>query len=161
MTSAASSAGGPSGPEELDLNACIELSRDLAARVRDSGFKPTLVVGIREGGALPAMAVARELGARVELILVQRSGSGIKHTRLGRLASRLLAAPYRRFYWFRRLTELAWRGGSHRVATVPTSGQVRDERILVVDDFSSSGGTLQRTAQALAGQGATDPRPPC
>jgi hypoxanthine phosphoribosyltransferase len=146
--------GASSGPEDLDLNACVELSRDLAARVRESGFSPTLVIGIREGGALPAMAVARELGARVELILVQRAGSGFRHTRLGRLAARLLAGPYKRWYWVRRLAESVNRGGGHKVASIPTNSKLRGERILVVDDFSSSGRTLQRTSEALAGQGA-------
>ena len=145
--------GNSSGPEDLDLNACIALSGELAARVRENGFAPTLVIGILEGGALPAIVVARELGANVELILVQRSGSGFRHTRLGRLAVRLLAAPYRRWYWFRRLAELANRGGGHRVAAVPDAGKLRGERILVVDDFSSSGGTLQRASEVLAGQG--------
>lgn len=136
------------------MDACMSLSRELATRVRESGFSPTLVVGIREGGAFPAVAVARELGAQVEFILVQRAQSGFRHSRLGRLAARLLAAPYKRWYWVRLLAEAANRRGGHKLASIPTDGRIRGQRILVVDDFSASGRTLQRAAEALNAQGA-------
>lgn len=144
----------------VSLAACVEQSTKLAAMVRAQGYQPDLVVGICEGGILPAHVVAAELGARFACVRVRRPSSGFKHSLPGRVVAWALKSIYHRSLLFRRMTELANRGRGRSVE-LPSDCKPRpgERRVLLVDDFSESGRTLLVAAETLkAGAGEIEVR---
>jgi hypoxanthine phosphoribosyltransferase len=140
----------------LSLDESIEHSRKLAAVVRAQGFVPDLVVGICEGGILPAHVVAGELGARFACVRVRRPSSALKHSLPGRVAAWALKSIYHRSLLFRRMTELANRGRGRSVELPPDcKPRPGERRVLIVDDFSESGRTFVVAAETIKA-GAAD-----
>jgi hypoxanthine phosphoribosyltransferase len=99
-----------------------------AEKIRQSGFKPDVIVGITRGGWIPARVLSDLLGiphlavVRAELYL------GVAETR---------NAP---------------------VLTQGVSADVRDKKVLLVDDVADTGKSLQLAREHLQQQGATEVR---
>lgn len=116
------------------------LARDLAARVRGSGFEPEVIVYVEAGARLLAHELAGMLGTPLIPIWVRRGGHGLKR-KLAPLAARLPTAARD---WLRRIEE---RSGVHRVtrrsAELPAEVVLTGQRVLLVDDAADTGRTLQ------------------
>jgi hypoxanthine phosphoribosyltransferase len=56
--------GTESGHEVLPWELFGEASRALARQVMDSGYRPTIILGVARGGLLPAAAIAYALGVK-------------------------------------------------------------------------------------------------
>ncbi len=103
----------PAG-ERLSWNDFTKASQCLADQVRESGFKPDLILAISRGGLAPAATLAYALGVRrTATVNVQFYDAPEHHAR-----APLLLPP---------LLQL---------------GDLRDAHILVVDDVADSGATL-------------------
>ena len=139
----------------LDVAASVAHSRRLGCLVRESDFSPNLVVGIREGGILPARIIADTLGAEIIGITVQRRISRAKHSAVLRHAARYLGSTLYRFPWVRRVLQALNRiPGRHVVATGAESLVGAESRILIVDDFSCTGETFLAAEKWLQDHGA-------
>jgi len=144
------SGGMTDGTVRLSLGQSLEYSRALAAAVARSRFQPDLVLGICEGGVLPAHVVAAELGARCAFLSVRRPASTVKHSLAGRFAAWAISGLYARSLRVRRVTELANRSHRRTVqVSVDAVPRVGERRILVVDDFSETGTTFRVALQTL------------
>ena len=143
----------------LTLEHSIECSRRLAAAAADAGFQPHVVVGVLEGGILPARIVATALDARLAVLRVRRPASSLKHSTMGRLLAKAISGLYDRLLIVRRLAELANRA-DRRSVQVPPAAALRagESRVLVIDDSSESGITLRVAKGAMAGAASVDVR---
>ena len=98
--------------ELVTLQAVYDLSYQLACQVRDSGYRPDLVVAIARGGFAPARFVCDFLGIRdMTSIKVQHYGAGA------------------------RKEARAW-------VKYPLAADIEGQRVLVVDDVNDTGDTL-------------------
>ena len=107
--------------ELVTLQAVYDLSYQLACQVRDSGYRPDLVVAIARGGFAPARFVCDFLGIRnMTGIQVQHYGAGAqKEAR-------------------------AW-------VKYPLAADIAGLRVLVVDDVNDTGDTLRIARAHLQG----------
>jgi len=109
-------------------NKIYDMLLSQAEKIRQSGFKPDVIVGITKGGWIPARVLSDLLGipdlavVRVEFYL------GVAETR---------NAP---------------------VLTQDVSADVRDKKVLLVDDVTDTGESLQLARAHLQQQGATEVR---
>ncbi len=94
--------------------------RKIADSVRGSGFRPDVIVGVMRGGIIPGRLLADNLG--VEDI-------GVIEVKLYISAGQRGERPYLR---------------------QPLTLSIKDKRVLLVDDVSDSGLTLQFSVQALS-----------
>ena len=62
----------------MSVDEALVLSRELAERVRQSGFRPEKIIGVANGALLPATVVAESLDLPLEMVRVRRKGSTIK-----------------------------------------------------------------------------------
>ena len=139
-----------------DIDESVTYTLQLAQRIKASGFEPDLVVGIREGGILPARVLAEALGTPAQIISVRRRASGVKHLPLVRLIGRRFGNQLVRFGMVRRVLNMLNRLPGRSVEPV-ARGPVIDPSmsILVVDDFSCSGETFVAAIAWLREAGAT------
>lgn len=113
------------------LGECVDL---LNAKVEQSGFKPTTIIGISRGGLGLASFLANYLQIQdFYVISVKRNMSDRKFDR-GQDA---------RFEW---------------LAPDPQPGVLAQKKILLVDDISGDGGTLFLTVDILKEMGASEIR---
>lgn len=138
-----------------DVDASVAHTLQLAQRVKASGFQPDLVVGIREGGILPARVLAEALGIPAQIISVRRRASGVKHLPLVRLIGKRFGNQLVRFGLVRRVLNMLNQLPGRSVEPA-TRGPAIDPSmsILVVDDFSCSGETFVAAIAWLRGVGA-------
>ncbi len=140
----------------LDLDVAVACSLAVASRVRESGFIPDVVVGIREGGILPARVIADALGARCEMISVRRRMSFLKHQRAVRVLARYLGEYFQQFYRMRRLMRMVNKVPGRTIDRRGDGlGVTPASKILLVDDFSYSGETLLAAGRHLEACGAS------
>jgi hypoxanthine phosphoribosyltransferase len=139
----------------LGVGACVARSRDLAQRVKDSGFQPDLVVGIREGGILPARVLADALATKVVIISVRRRASSVKHLPLVRLIGRHFGSRLVKFPLVRRFLNALNRVPGRSVAAAAQGPSIAaGMRVLLVYDFSCSDETFVAAAAWLREAGA-------
>ena len=99
-------------------------SRELAATVHDSGFEPDVVLGIARGGLVPAGAIAYALDCKNLFALNVEFYTGVNE----RLAIPIMLPP------------------------VPSMIDLKDSRVLIVDDVADTGHTLKLVNDFCAGQ---------
>ena len=145
----------------LDVANSIAHSQRLTRLVQESGFSPDVVIGIQEGGTLPARIVADGLGIEMATIRVQRPASRVKHLPLVRLTARYIGPYLYKFPSLLRTVERLNRIPGRLVSTAQreplikaTEPLVKDRRILVVDDFSCTGETFLEAERWLQALGA-------
>jgi len=106
----------------------VSLSRTLAAKVRASGFRPDLVVAVGRGGYVPARIVCDEL------LIMDLAGIRVEH----------------------------WGTAEHKneraVVRRPLADDIAGLAILVVDDVTDTGDTLEAALDHLEGRGAGEIR---
>ncbi|GAB3817474.1 phosphoribosyltransferase [Tessaracoccus terricola] len=112
--------------ETLSWDGFGQACRDLAARVRDSGFEPGVIIAVARGGLLPAGALAYALDVDlVDAINVER------YTDPGQpAADPVLLAP------------------------LLDTESIAGRKLLIVDDVTDSGRTLGLVTKLLRGFGA-------
>ena len=136
----------------VTLDGAQELARELGSVVKASGWKPELLIGIANGGVHPAFFTAEALGIPVSYFRVQRRTSQLKQ-RLGfagkALSSKFLKRP---LYILNRYAD-RWLGG---VSSADTSlkDDVREKRVLIVDDCVDSGASVAHVRSLLQRAGA-------
>jgi len=131
------------------------MCRTLAELARQRGPIPDLVIGIANGGTLPAYLVAEALGRPLKLVFVQHKGSAIKQ-RLRPLVDFFhippawILNPLVRPLWalFQRRTS----GLVENTSSFDFSVDGKD--VLLVDDCVESGKTVNYIKDRLAGAGA-------
>ena len=148
----ASEQGGGGRKSVVTLDGAQELARELASTVKASGWKPDLLVGIANGGVHPAFFTAQALDIPVSYFRVQRRTSQLKQ-RLGfagkALSSKLLKRP---LYILNRYAD-RWLGGVAS-AGVSLKEDVREKRVLIVDDCVDSGASVAHVRSLLQRAGA-------
>lgn len=112
---------------ELLYELCVEL----ADRIRDSGFRPDLIIGVARGGWIPA-----------------------------RLLSDFLENPNVASVRVEFYIDIG-RTSSEPIITQPCSAPVKGRRVLVVDDVADSGRSLSLVKDSLLRQGAEEIRIAC
>lgn len=145
---------------QMTLDEAIRLSEALATRLDRLEPRPRLVVGIANGGLLPAKVVADRLGLPLEIIRIRKRASGLKQM-LGRL-KRLLRLPVGFWRWgpvnrlvrafdrrFNRLDESR---------PEPVSPLVQGSVVALVDDCIDSGQSLIAGRRLLLAAGAMEVR---
>lgn len=135
----------------MTLDEALQLSHELAKRIRAGAESPDLVVGIANGGLLVAKIVADEFNVPLQVIKIQRTGSVIK-TRLGRLPGvRRLASIWHGIPILNYPLVVAinhFRGLSKiQEIAIDYSGGLG--KILLVDDAIDSGQTMTLAAETL------------
>jgi hypoxanthine phosphoribosyltransferase len=131
-----------------------DLARELAASVRQTGWRPDLIVGIANGGVHPAVFTAQALGVPVHFYRVQRKTTRLKQ-RLG-FARRLLATPVLRRP-VRKLSAFVDRRFSGvGEADGGLQQDVRGNTVLVVDDCIDSGASIAHVRAQLDRSGAVE-----
>jgi hypoxanthine phosphoribosyltransferase len=138
----------------LDVADSIAHSQRLSRLVQESGFSPDVVIGIQEGGTLPARIVADALGIEMTKIRVQRPISSVKHLPLFRLTAKYIGPYLYKFPSLLRTVERLNRIPGRLVSTVRTEPLIKDRRILVIDDFSCTGETFREAEKWLRALGA-------
>jgi hypoxanthine phosphoribosyltransferase len=140
-TAAANSRANP----VVSLEDLPRLADDLAARVQAAGFSPQAIVYVETGARLLAHELAGRLSAPMIPIWVRRGGHGLKK----KLAALAGCLPVAVRDWLRRVEE---RSGIHRLtkraAALPDGAELRNRRVLLVDDAADTGRTVE-TARAL------------
>lgn len=138
----------------VTLEHAQDLARELAAKVKLSGWSPDLVIGIANGGVHPAFFTAEALGMPVSYSRVQRRTSQLKQ-RLGfarkALSSRFLRRPV---YILNRYAD-RWLGGVGSAAA-PLKADVNGKRVLIVDDCIDSGASVAHLRSLLQRAGAAE-----
>jgi len=114
--------------ELVSLQAVYDLSYQLACQIRDSGFAPDVVVAIARGGFAPARFVCDFLGIR------DMTSIKVQHYGAGA-----------------QMEERAW-------VKYPLAADIRNQRVLVVDDVNDTGDTLVVARDHLASAGPTEVR---
>lgn len=106
----------------------VRLSRALAATVRDSGYRPEMVIAIGRGGYVPARIVCDRL--------LLNALTGIKIEHWGIAASE----------------------GKEASIRYPLAADVRGQSVLIVDDVTDTGLTLRLAAGYVEGLGPREVR---
>jgi hypoxanthine phosphoribosyltransferase len=104
------------------------MARTLGRCIRQSGFSPEIVVAIGRGGYVPARVVCDEL------LMTMLAGIRIEH-------------------W-----GIAARRQEKATVVVPLAVPVRDRRVLIVDDVTDTGETLQAAVSYIDSLGAAEIR---
>jgi hypoxanthine phosphoribosyltransferase len=144
---------------EQTLHATIEdvetLSRALAVKIATLTPSLDLVVGVANGGLLPAKIVGEVLGLPVSMIRVRKKGSRWKQ-RMGRVAH-AIGIPPRLILWgpLRSL----WVIFQQRTRSLEVDGDalefdVCDRRVVLVDDVVETGATFRLIELRLREAGA-------
>ena len=121
----------------LDSSDVSKLIDSLETEVKKSDFRPDMVVGISNGGDLPALEISERLGADIAYIKINHYSLKVCGFELDeivgfyRLAKMLGHKPRRRL-----------------IKNLPTK-KVEGKRILLVDDDSYSGWTLEIAKKAI------------
>lgn len=110
--------------ELITWNAVYRLSRILAGKIREAGFRPDVIVAIARGGYVPARILCDllDVGAL--------TGFRIEHYTAGAHKEQAALLRY------------------------PLSADLRGLNVLVVDDVSDTGDTLELALQHVAARGA-------
>lgn len=126
-----------SGGTFFSLEEVGELCEELAAKVRASGYRPDMVVGIANGGLFPAFQVARALELPFEAIRITH-----RQLRFGNLdTDDIIGGCY--------LRDAIYGNDPVAIGTCPDS--MRGKRILLVDDESGQGRTFRKALEMVAG----------
>ena len=130
----------------------------LAARIRDEGFHPDLIVYIDRGARLPAWALCREFGVGALPVQARRRGHQLKRL----LAPLVALLPRSLMNAMRRAEERTGihRGGSRRV-TLLRAFDLSDRSILLLDDAADTGATMAAVKNELLRRGADPSRLRC
>ena len=107
--------------QKISVEAVVDASDRLARSVRESGFRPDAVIAVARGGFMPARFVCDFLGI-----------------------SRLLSLKVQHY-------GAGARAQARAEVTEPLGSQIRDARVLVVDDVNDSGETLEAARPYLEG----------
>ncbi len=123
-----------------------QLSVELAAKVRDSGYVPEVVVGIANGGLYPALHVAQNLGLPFETIRITH-----RQIRIGNLdTDDVIGGCYLRDALY----------GNEPVVLSECPESIRGRKILLVDDDCTRGQTFRAALELVAGS-ATEAKTAC
>ncbi|WP_018952534.1 phosphoribosyltransferase [Thioalkalivibrio sulfidiphilus] len=114
--------------ELISLQSVIDLSYQLACQVRDSGFRPDLVVAVARGGFVPARYLCDYLH------LQDMTSIKVQH----------YTGPAK-------MEAKAW-------VKYPLSGDVQGKRVLIVDDVNDTGDTLVVARTHVEAAGAAEVR---
>ncbi len=130
----------------------------LAARIRDQGFRPDLIVYIDRGARLPAWELCREFGVGAVPVRARRRGHRLKRL-LAPLADVL---PRSLLNTLRRAEERTGihRGGSRRVKLLREC-DLSHRSILLLDDAADTGATMAAVKNELLHRGADPARLRC
>ena len=131
------------------------MARSLAAMARKPSGAPDMVVGIANGGTLPAYLVAEALALPLQIVLVQHKGSAIKR-RLRPIVDFLhipptwILNPWVRPFWalFQRRTSALVEN------TASFAFGVDGKDVLLVDDCIETGKTVKYIKDRLLAAGA-------
>ena len=100
----------------------------LAKKIRESGFKPDLIVGVSRGGWIPARIMADLLGNPELANVATEYYLGVAETK------------------------------QEPIITQPISVSIKDKKVLVVDDVADTGESLKLVNAHLKEQGASEIR---
>ncbi len=138
----------------LDKERFTDACSDLASEVDASGFRPSLIIGIRSGGEYVAREMAGKWpGAVLEFVSMQRpSTSGKKKYEklLSTLPLWILDLIRIAESW---LLSLRKPRGMEKVCLLPTLEYVGKRNVLVVDDAVDSGATMLAVVDAIRSHG--------
>jgi len=110
--------------EILTWEAFGEASRELAVQVARSGYEPDMILAIARGGLMPAGALGYALAVKNTYTLNVEYYSGVNE----RLPIPIMLPP------------------------VPSMVDIRDSRVLIVDDVADTGHTLKLVNEFCLGQ---------
>jgi hypoxanthine phosphoribosyltransferase len=135
--------------EKADLKKVEEYAHELAARIKASGFKPALVVGIESGGHLIGKIVANELYTDFETVRVRRKSSKLTHSNAMR---RIIGTKRSRIRGL--LLNFFFPLMNPRVENASIGRLDSKYRVLIVDDGVQTGKTMEVVKQILVRKGA-------
>jgi predicted metal-dependent phosphoesterase TrpH/hypoxanthine phosphoribosyltransferase len=128
------------GGSFFSLEEVERLAVQLAAKVRDSGYEPEIVVGIANGGLFPAFHAARALGLPFETIRITH-----RQIRVGNLdTDDIIGACFLRDAIY----------GNEPVVLGDCPRSIRGRKVLLVDDESGQGRTFRAALNRVAGTAA-------
>jgi hypoxanthine phosphoribosyltransferase len=107
-------------------NQIYTMLRSQAGKIRCSGFKPDVIVGVSRGGFVPARILSDLLGIHALTTVGVKFYLGVAETR---------TAP---------------------LLTQDVSVDVKEKKVLLVDDIADTGRSLQRAMEHLQHQGAAE-----
>ena len=113
-----------------------EYAKALAKKIKASRFKPDLILAIEKSGVPVAEVISRELGIKVESIIINRSIS--KKKREGR-TPKALAEVIKLF--------------QQPKVIKSESSSLKGQRVLIVDNSISSGKTIELARKTLMNRG--------
>ena len=142
----------------VSMDEAIGLAGALGRRIADMTPPADLVVGLANGGILPAVVAAKEAGLPCEIVRVRRLSSRMKR----------MVEPLRHLLRFRILKEtfrpaknlgLELGRKANRVKVdADLSFDPRDRHVVIVDDCVDSGISVRRVRRLLTDRGAASVR---
>jgi len=144
--------------EVMSIREACVLSEELARRLSAASVRPDVVLGIANGGLLVADVVARSLAIPLEVMKIQRRGSGVKKA-LTRVpgARRLLAWLYDHTILRRPMAWLLLRSEKLKAPAESRpsgEGPFRGKVVVLVDDCIESGQTIAVARDMMLRAGA-------
>lgn len=147
--------------EFMSLEESIEICRAIGSRIARLSPPAQVVIGLANGGTLPAMVAAEAAGIECGIVRVRRRSSRLKQ-RLGFFKRLLQLAPgLLKFKPFRALTRRFSRT-FNQVETAAhdedTGIQVAGRHVVIVDDCVDSGSSAAHVRDRLHARGAASVR---
>lgn len=154
------SQGGKRRKRPLSMDECIALSGEVGRRIAALDPPADIVIGLANGGTLPAIVAAEEAGLECEIIKIRRKGSRIKQ----RL--RFLRSIFSAFPGLSTLPPVAKakRVFDKRFNQVEARDQAEKDfdpmgrNIVIVDDCVDSGSSIALVRSRLRARGAASVR---
>lgn len=136
--------------DQMSFDECIDHSKELARQITETGFDPESVVGIANGGIVPARIVSDCLECPMVTVHVERPLTGMKQglglQRLPKWAKNFLRRA-EMLLGFYRIME--------RRTIKSTSGPLSPGKCVIVDDSLDTGRTVAAVIQHLAKHAGT------
>jgi len=138
--------------QHVDTSDVISLCDDMFQVI---DMVPDVIIGIAEGGIMPAKILADKFNCTITYMPIKRKYSRLKHNIFVRAFAKYIDKYYQKYHTIRRMTEILNKSSSRNIPANSNGTKYNaTTKILIVDDFASSGHTLDMCRRYLLQNGA-------